>query len=66
MVKYLFLFPPKILANRSQVKKKKNNFLIVRVEMNIALFDMVLQYEDIMLAFQPGKHKCSSFDVTHS
>jgi len=58
MVNYLFLLPPTILANVSQVQKK-NDFFVGRVERDVAMsvpsgeefYNMVSHYDYIMFGF---------------
>jgi hypothetical protein len=56
------------------VLKNRNGFIVGRVERDVAppvllsekLYDVVSQYDDIVLGFQSDKQEFSSFSVTRN
>jgi hypothetical protein len=58
-----FKLPPVFLTNKSQIQKEQKNFFIGKVEKDVApshllgeeLYDIVLEYSDIVFGFQSSK-----------
>jgi len=62
------------LPTDHRYKKNRNDFFVGRVEKDVAplylsneeLYDVVLEYGDIVFGFQSGKQKFPSFILTHN
>jgi hypothetical protein len=73
-IKHLFLLPQAILTNESLVQKNIKAFFIGKLESDVApmlssgeeLYDMVLEYDDIVFGFQSNKQKFPGFGLTHN
>jgi len=64
----------RFLPTNHRYRKNKKYFFVSKVEKDVApsrlsgeeLYDVVSEYGDIVFDFQSGKHKFSSFDLTHN
>jgi hypothetical protein len=62
------------LPTDHKYRKNKNDFFVGKVEMNVTLpvllgeelYDMVLQYDDIVFSFQTSKQMFFGFGMTYN